>query len=1114
MYRYSLGLDIGTTSVGWAVANLEKQRIEDMGVRIFERPEDPKTGKSLAEPRRTARSARRRLKRRRQRLNALKAFFIENKLLTSDQIENLIIPSKEKPNPYLVREKGLSERLSNEELFVALRHIAKRRGYKSNRKSVEERDAEGSRVLSAISDNAKILTSHNTNSVAVALNKDVKFQEHKRNKADDYRNSFVRQNFLNESRELIEKQREFGLSLTDKSVENLLFEQNKGIFYQRPFMTPELIEKMRGKCTFEKNEPRIQKASITFEMFRLATDLMNLTLVIGGERIALDKDEIAKCIEKAKSTRGVTYKAIRETLGYKNDDKMRFDYIRGKRDKDGKPDESNAFCELKFYHGVKSALKELPEEWVKIEKDEDIFDQIGYVITANKDDDDIKNGLAKLNLSSEAIDQLLKLSFSGFGHLSSKALRKITPHILDGKTYDEAVVLAGYTFAGKLSGDKTKLPPLSEDDSSQITNPVVKRAISQTIKVINAVIRKYGAPEQIKIECANELAKNFDERRKIKKAQDENADRNNKIVERLKSDWNIANPSGLQITKFKLYSEQGGKCLYSGKSIDLNQLFSDERYCEIDHIIPFSRCGNDSNNNKALVLNSENQNKRNLTPYEVWGNDEKRWTEFKSRVLGTAGISYTKQQRLLSEEKPKEDWNARALNDTRYITRFMSDYLRKNLKFAESSKGNKKVVTPAGTITSYLRRRWGMGRKDRNANNLHHAVDACIIAVVDDGIIQEFAKYNKYGELGAKYFKYQSNLAEITDPETGEIINKRKFEDLEQHLLPWPRFNDEVFFRTSVNTNMSDFGDQFRAFPNYDEEFKNNIHPVFVSRMPKRGGTGPTNQETIRSPKVIPDESGSTDKQLRAQKMNIKSVTPEMLENSLTKRTDPKLYEILKARLEWGKAQSGTELIDENGKKRKFGKIDQKGKPDALWLANTWKESVYKKDKNGNDCNLVCSIKVLSSQPSGREINNGKAFVNNGSMIKLDVYRRVNKKHKIEHFFVPVYSHQIGVGSNKILPAAKIDGKIVTNIDESFSKVCSLYPNDYVRCEFADDSGKVLKTVEGYYVKYAISGGNMTFIDHLSSSKDGGNLIACSARSATSITRYDISILGDNAPRD
>ena len=90
--KYSLGLDIGTTSVGWAVIDLEKERIHDLGVRIFERPEDPQNGDSLAKPRRDARSARHRLKRRRQRLNYLKRFFVNEKILTQAQIAEILDP--------------------------------------------------------------------------------------------------------------------------------------------------------------------------------------------------------------------------------------------------------------------------------------------------------------------------------------------------------------------------------------------------------------------------------------------------------------------------------------------------------------------------------------------------------------------------------------------------------------------------------------------------------------------------------------------------------------------------------------------------------------------------------------------------------------------------------------------------------------------------------------------------------------------------------------------------------------------------------------------------------------------------------------------------------------
>ena len=58
IFHYALGLDIGTESVGWAIlqnnAEGEPIRIQDLGVRVFDKAELPKTGKSLAVSRREA----------------------------------------------------------------------------------------------------------------------------------------------------------------------------------------------------------------------------------------------------------------------------------------------------------------------------------------------------------------------------------------------------------------------------------------------------------------------------------------------------------------------------------------------------------------------------------------------------------------------------------------------------------------------------------------------------------------------------------------------------------------------------------------------------------------------------------------------------------------------------------------------------------------------------------------------------------------------------------------------------------------------------------------------------------------------------------------------------
>lgn len=1115
-FKYSLGLDIGTTSIGWAVIDEDKKRIHDVGVRIFEKPEDPQSGKSLAEPRRMARSARRRLKRRRQRLDALKKFFVENQLLTQEEIDKILAPENHY-NPYEIRERAVKEKVSNEEMFIALYSIAKRRGYKSNRKSLEEKDSESSRVLSAISENKAILSSYL--SVANALNNNDKFTNHKRNKSNSYVNSFARQDFLDEAKAIIDKQRSLGFSLGDDAVRELLYadEHNgdfSGIFSQRPFMDATLINKMRGICEYENKqnfpdidyevvvdgksesgEFRAPRASYSFELFRIAQSLSHLRVTVGRDVRALTTEEIKLCIEKAKSIKTLKYSHVRDVLGYRNDESFKFarGMIRGKiKDNDKSGGEANKFDEMTFYHAVKIACKNSPAEWTRIESDVDLFDQIGEVLTMNKDDVNLRKGLETLNLSDELIVELLKHNFSGFGHLSIKALHNITPFLLEGKNYDEAVASAGYQFLQNLSGDKHKLPPLSKSHSQQITNPVAKRAISQSIKVVNAVILKYGAPNKIKIEAAGDLAKTFTDRQKIKKAQDENADYNEKLKNRLVDEFGVAIPTGLQITKFKLYNQQNGKCMYSGKPLALNQLFTDERYGEIDHIIPFSRCGHDGLNNKVLVLTEENQQKRNLTPYEAWGSDEAKWRDFESRVEATF-LPSAKKERLLAKSLPNEDWNERAINDTRYISKFLRRYIRDNLKFADfpDEKGTQRVITPSGSITSYLRRAWHVGSKSRDENNLHHATDACIIAAIDQGTIQKVSRLNKYYEL----FKY-ADTNEVIDRVTDKIIKRNELEQHSADIEPWLDFGKEVRIRTALYSSPSDLQNALRGIASYDDNFRESVKPIFVSRMPKRSGKGATNKETIRSPKIVENYENNKGEKVvaRKQRVPLTRVKFKDLYDSPV-RQDVKLYEVLKQRLE------------------AFNDDPQK--------AFATDNPIYKPTKDGSQGNIVRSIKIYDTQNSktGFYINQNKAFVNNGSTVRLDVFTRKNYKGAYEYYFAPVYTHLIHAKKVEILPTPngrsadekahfdairEIDGKIYATEENGFTKKFSIYPNDYIRVYMNN------KIIEGYYVKYGISGGTLNLIPHSQTSKANLDLLHISPKAASSIERYDISILGDN----
>ena len=189
--RYVLGLDVGIASVGWAVVNLDRHRVEGLGVRGFSAAEDPKTKAPLAEPRRLQRSARRRLARRAERLRRAKDLFVEFGLLASSDRDTAFTTARHKPDPWQLRAEGLDRLLTGEELARALFHIAKHRGFKSNR--IADRSKEEGRMLESIQ-----------------RSRDPQFDDHKRSKADSYANSVERGMLEDDIRALFEARQAAG----------------------------------------------------------------------------------------------------------------------------------------------------------------------------------------------------------------------------------------------------------------------------------------------------------------------------------------------------------------------------------------------------------------------------------------------------------------------------------------------------------------------------------------------------------------------------------------------------------------------------------------------------------------------------------------------------------------------------------------------------------------------------------------------------------------------------------------------------------------------------------------------------------------------------------------
>lgn len=1011
---YTLGIDIGIASVGFAGVSIDKNKILFCGTHIFEAAENPKDGASLAAPRREKRGLRRVISRKSQRKKNIRALLARHGL----QDIHLIDQSKHGPvdlSPWQLRAKALERRLTDSEFARVLFHIAKHRGFQSNKKgNTEQNDTEGKKVLSGAIELEEKWMRSGKKSIAAYL----ATQEKQRNGDGDYTNSIKRDILRNEVREIFAKQKSFG---NPKATDDLLYEyagsgkkeerntrQGDGIaFYQRPLQSSEHLV---GECTHEKGEKRAPKFSYSAELFVLWSRINNTKIKnLNSEERNLTIDEKnALALLAHKNTKGVTYKQARKELGLTDQDRFNISYRKIKDSDDSwekirDTAEASKFLQLPGYHALKDALGNGSDiDWhTWTDKRRDSLDDIARILSFYEDSKEVNELLSQHNLTEDEISRLSSITnFSKTVDLSLKAINNILPYLQQGLRYDEACKKAGYHHSQKDMGELSLLPPIPDT-----RNPVVNRALGQTRKVINACIRKYGMPQDIIIELAREVGKSFEDRKKIEKEQKQNESYRNEARKHVAEILGIIedNVTGEDILKYRLWKEQDGICIYSGTYITPAML-REETATQIDHILPYSRSWNNSYMNKVLCLSDENQKKGNRTPFEYLGGTT-RYDAFRSLA---AKLPRAKADNLLIEnfEDREQDWKDRALNDTRYMSRLLTDHIRKNLALGQGNR----VQTRNGALTANLRGAWGFPDKNRR-NDRHHALDAIVLACSTQSMVQKLTVWNKYE-------------ARIKNPAERPLPPK-----------PWPSFRE----------------DALEAVSN-----------VFVSRMPVRKTTGSAHEETIRS---IRKSDGKI-----IQRVKLRSLSANMLENMVDKQRNIKLYNLLKDRLD-----------------------AHDGKADKAFA-----EPIYMPVKDPNKTGpRINSIRIETKEKSGIQINGGLA--SNGDMVRIDVFNKNGK-----YFIVPVYVHHF---TNDILPNRAIvahkeekDWEIMNDNDFIFS----LYKNDLIRLKSKTED------FFAYYIGVDRSTGAITIRTHDSDpsfGKDGCTRMG--VKTLLGLEKYSVDYFGN-----
>lgn len=785
---YSLGLDVGVASIGWAVIEEPEPNrpaaLIRSGVHAFDEgvEGDIESGRDEARgaARRQARLPRRMFWRRQRRkykllrilqrarllpdgvigkpqamhdyLLKLDADLRKTHLASGDRIAAHLLP-------YKLRARALDHALSAMELGRAFYHLAQRRGFLSNRKSMKKDEDEGVVKQGIIELAAKIQAAGARTLGEYFAGLDPETERIRKRWT-------ARQMYVDEFNAIWQAQAPHHPSILTEAFRSELY---RAIFFQRPLKS---ASHLIGRCELVPNARRAAVADRLFQKFRILQNVNNLEVIPSdGHAQPLNAEERAKVISALTSEGDLTFAMIKG--------KQVLQLPKGTGLKLWGQDEEKKLPG----HRTDEKMREVfGDRWDSMS--DDVRDAIVIEILSFEKPEALERRAIKAwSLDPAKAKKLSELRLEqGYASHSRKALRMLIERMQDGTRYGTARrELFPESF--KSSEPVDRLPPLKKA-MGEVRNPAVERALTELRKLVNEIVRVYGKPQTIRIELARELKRARKERVRLSK---ENAAREKlraKARARILTEAGVQEPRRSDIEKALLWEECEGQCPYTGQTIPFASLFGPSPQFDVEHILPFSRSLDNSFLNKTLCAVAENRNrKRNRTPFEAYSSDPKRYDEILARVRRFKGDAAAKKLERFEMPQIPEDFVSRQLNDTRHAAVKAADYLALLYGGRTDADGRLRVQVSAGGLTAHVRNELGLnailddgGQKTRE-DHRHHAVDAIVVAMLGPRqvqILQTAAERASAYDPSAKGRRF---FAPVEEPWTGFLDDVRKAVD-------------------------------------------------------------------------------------------------------------------------------------------------------------------------------------------------------------------------------------------------------------------------------------------------------------------------------------------------
>ena len=778
-----LGLDIGTSSVGWFLyktSNSNITEVVDGGVRIFSDGRDPKSKFSLAVDRRAARAQRRRRDRYLRRKAALMKRMAEVGLMPADPDH---AQELERLDPYKLRAGGLDRKLLLTHFGRALFHLNQRRGFKSNRKT-DRGDNESGKIKDATARLDQAMMSNKARTYGEFLHMrrlaapDSKQVPSVRTRLSVARGDNVdkeeagydfypdRRHLQEEFDKLWSAQARFH---PDVLTDSLRDEIKVIIFHQRPLKTPEI-----GLCLFT-DEKRIASAHPLNQRRILVETVNSLRVAARGKPARAltseERDRIVHALDNRKHTKtladmSMKLKALGKLIKLRTD--QHFTLKTANRDAIACDPVRASLSDPRRF-GPRWSTLDMDAQW-------DVIKRIRAVQSEAEHDDLVDWLVATHGLDCDAACEVAHAPLpEGYGRLGLNATSRILSALKeDIIPYSEAVARCGWHHSDERTGEvlealpyygeilKRHVIPGSYDERDdditrygRITNPTVHIGLNQLRRLVNRIIKVYGKPDEIVVELARDLKLSKDQKRDVQrdiKKKTEAAIRRGEKLDGL----GVAD-TGANRLRLRLWEDLGDdvmtrNCPYSGQRISAAMLFDGS--CDVDHILPYSRTLDDSFANRTLCLKEYNRHKTNKTPWEAWG-DTGQWEKIAANLKN---LPANKARRFAPDAmerfEDENDFSARALKDTQYLSRIARAYLS---ALYDGSDHKSHVWVVPGRLTEMLRRHWGLNsllpdregaEKAKNrTDHRHHAIDAAVVAATDRSLIKRISDMARQDEL-------------------------------------------------------------------------------------------------------------------------------------------------------------------------------------------------------------------------------------------------------------------------------------------------------------------------------------------------------------------------------